>query len=187
MKAGIVSDIHAQPAALRLAIEAMGPIDTLICLGDAINQARFCNETIGLLRDKRALTILGNHEEAFFAGPGARGSDVDGVLADWLAQRPRRIDTLLGDLRVVIVHSTPWPSGHAYVPVSHRDFHRFAVPGADVVLYGHTHQPLVREIDGTLVINPGSVGEGRPTTQGFIRSCAMLDVAARDAVIIDLD
>lgn len=187
MRIGIVSDIHGQHGALRQAIAAMGPIARLVCLGDTINQASFCNETVDLLRRHDALTITGNHEEAFFAGPGRSRAHVDEGLADWLAQRPGQMEVTLGSLRTLVVHSTPWPSGHAYVPQSHRDFHRFAVPGADVVLYGHTHQPLVCRLRDTLVINPGSVGEGRATLHGFVRSCAVLDTAANHAEIIDLD
>ena len=187
MRFGIVSDIHCQADALRRAIAAMGAIDGLICLGDAINQAGFCNDTVALLRAHAALTIRGNHEEAFFAGPGRRRPQIDPALADWLATRPEQIETELGDLRVLIVHSTPWPSGHAYVPQGHRDFHRFAVPGFDVVLYGHTHQPVVRRVGTTLVINPGSVGEGRPTAHGFVRSCAVLDTDSGSGTLIDLD
>ncbi|MBQ2062242.1 MAG: metallophosphoesterase [Oscillospiraceae bacterium] len=41
--------------------------------------------------------------------------------------------------------------------------------GADVLLFGHTHRPLV-DFDGTLyVMNPGSVrGRGAPATYGVI-------------------
>lgn len=187
MRVGIVSDIHGQADSLREAIAAMGRIDRLVCLGDAIHQAAFCNETIGLLRQHDALSIVGNHEEAFFAGPGRGRAHVDAALADWLSRHPSRMETMLGDLRALVVHSTPWPSDHAYVPQAHRDFHRFAVPGFHVVLYGHTHQPLVCRLRDTLVINPGSVGEGRPTLQGFVRSCALLDTDAHSAEIIDLD
>ncbi|HZU63576.1 MAG TPA: metallophosphoesterase family protein [Novosphingobium sp.] len=186
MRLGVVSDIHGQPQALARALELMGPIDRLVCLGDAINQTRFCNETVAMLRAQAALTIRGNHEDLFFAG-GPTGADVDPGLAGWLAACPQRLDIALGGRRLTVVHSTPWPSGHAYVPGHHRDFHRFAVAGADVVLYGHTHQPLVRWLGPVLVVNPGSVGEGRPTPQGFRRSCALVDLAGPAARIIELD
>jgi putative phosphoesterase len=32
---------------------------------------------------------------------------------------------------------------------------------ADIVIYGHTHRPLVRELRGTLVLNPGAAGPAR--------------------------
>jgi len=63
-------------------------------------------------------------------------------------------------LRVVMIH------GHQYgspkVEVLIRDF-----PDASVVIYGHTHQPLIRRLGDTLVVNPGSAGQrrfGKPVT-----------------------
>lgn len=32
---------------------------------------------------------------------------------------------------------------------------------ADVIVYGHTHLPLVTEVDGRLVVNPGAAGPAR--------------------------
>lgn len=32
---------------------------------------------------------------------------------------------------------------------------------ADVVVYGHTHRPLVTRLDGRLFVNPGAAGPGR--------------------------
>lgn len=183
MKLAVVSDIHGQPQALERALAAMAPFDRLVCLGDAVSQTRFCAQTIALLRAYDALAILGNHEEHLLSGPAAPVGD----LAEWLASRPAMIDATLAGRRVRVVHSTPWPSDHAYVPGHHRDFHRFAVPGFDLVLYGHTHQPLVRRLGDLLVVNPGSVGEGRPTPDGFVRSCATVDLETLEATVIDLD
>lgn len=40
--------------------------------------------------------------------------------------------------------------------------------GAQILLFGHTHRPLV-DYDGTLwVMNPGSIGRGSPCTYGVI-------------------
>jgi len=33
--------------------------------------------------------------------------------------------------------------------------------GADVIIYGHTHQQRIAEIDGRLVVNPGAAGPRR--------------------------
>lgn len=187
MRIGIVSDIHGQPKALAAALAAIGPVDELLCLGDSISHARFCNDTVALLRSYDALTILGNHEEAFFAGQGRDAVHVERDLADWLASRPSRIDIVLGGRRVTIVHSTPWPSAHAYVAPTHPDFSRFGGEDVDLLLYGHTHMPTIKQVSATLVVNPGSVGEGRPTDDGFVRSCAVVDLATLSAEIVDLD
>lgn len=66
--------------------------------------------------------------------------------------------------RLVLIHGHQWGS-----PRVDDLAHRF--PEASVVVYGHTHQPLVREVGGTLVVNPGSAGFarfGRPVTVGLL-------------------
>jgi putative phosphoesterase len=35
-------------------------------------------------------------------------------------------------------------------------------PGADVIVYGHTHAPRTRTINGTLIFNPGAVYQVTP-------------------------
>lgn len=187
MLIGVVSDIHCQHAALESAISAMSPVDALICLGDVVDQTRFCNRTVAMLRDAGAMTILGNHDEGFLAGLGRLSGSVAPDHASWLASRPVRIEFEQDGHSLLAVHSTPWKSGHAYISPADPQLARFAEGGHDVVLYGHTHQPLIRQIGTALVVNPGSVGEGRPTSTGFKRSCALIDLAAGSARIIDLD
>ena len=61
---------------------------------------------------------------------------------------------------------------------------RAALPDADIIVYGHTHRPLVRQEDGALVINPGSAGAPR---FGLKPSVAILSLEPRPAVeLIDL-
>jgi putative phosphoesterase len=38
---------------------------------------------------------------------------------------------------------------------------RVAYPKADIIVYGHTHRPLIDRADGKLVINPGAAGPRR--------------------------
>lgn len=187
MKIGIVSDVHCQYEALDRALERMGPVDRLICAGDCIDQSRFCNLTIGRLREAGADVILGNHDLHFLAGKARGSAQVDPALSDWLASRGHELRLELGGMRIRVVHATPWPSDFAYVAPGHPQFHRFEEEGVDVLIYGHTHMPVVRRLGATLVVNPGSVGEGRPEPRGFVRSCAVLDTARGEARIVDLD
>ena len=76
MKLGIVSDLHCNIDGLDRALETMGAIDALLCLGDSINEYGFSNAVIGRLRERDALTILGNHEEVFLGAAGVRGAGV---------------------------------------------------------------------------------------------------------------
>ena len=70
MKLGIISDLHCNIDGLDRALETMGPIDGLLCLGDSIYEYSFSNAVIGRLRELDALTILGNHEEIFLGAAG---------------------------------------------------------------------------------------------------------------------
>jgi putative phosphoesterase len=188
VRIGIVSDIHCNAAGLARALELMGDIGALFCLGDSIYEYRFGNEVVGLLRERGAETIQGNHEEGFF-GPGgtrARGrGGTDPALAEWLAGRPhRRLLTLAGK-RLLLVHSTPWEPRGTYVWPESALLARFAEAEADIVLYGHTHCQLVRRVGRVLVINPGSAGEARDAGNGGRLSCAVLDTGSEEVQLFD--
>ncbi|MBA2933742.1 metallophosphoesterase family protein [Sphingomonas sp. CGMCC 1.13654] len=190
MLVGIVSDIHCQAGALAVALERMGPIDRLFALGDIIDQSRFSAEVVRTLRARDAVVLRGNHDESFLCGPGAaarRAAVAEQDDLTWLETRPDRAALTLEGKRLLLVHSTPWPSDHAYVTPAHPLFPRFAEADADIVLYGHTHEPVVRRLGGMLVVNPGSIGHGRPTDTGFVRSFALLDLPKGEARIVDLD
>ena len=118
MKLGIVSDLHCNIDGLDRALETMGPIDALLCLGDSIYEYRFSNAVIGRLRELDALTILGNHEEVFLGTAGVRarsGAEIDRPLLDWLAERPHRRELRIDGKRILMVHSTPWEPRGSYV------------------------------------------------------------------------
>jgi uncharacterized protein len=51
---------------------------------------------------------------------------------------------------------------------------------ADVIVYGHTHEPLVVKADGRLVVNPGSAG---PARFDIKPSLAVLEIKAGAAEV----
>ncbi len=188
MKLGIVSDVHCNDSGLLRALALMGDIDELICLGDSIYEYRFSNEVVRILRERNAQVILGNHEECFFGPHGARARARDGIdrdLSDWLAARPHRHELEFGDKSVLLVHSTPWEPRGSYIHPNSSLLTRFGEANADFVLYGHTHQQIVRRIGRVLVVNPGSAGEARDPRNGGQLSCAVLDTVSEEARLID--
>ena len=137
MKIGIVSDIHGNADALARAFGLMDPVDDTFCLGDSINQYRFSNEVVALLRDRRAQMILGNHEEIFFSRLGERARAAPWIkrdLLDWLRAQPAQRLINRGGKNILLVHSTPWPSNGAYVCSHDQLFQRFGETGAEFVL-----------------------------------------------------
>ena len=190
MRIGVVSDLHCNAIAFERALELMGETDALFCLGDSIYEFRFSNEVVRILQREAAITIIGNHEEAFFSPAGARArasASVDQDLADWLAAKPTSQRISVDGVDFHLVHSTPWEPRGAYVVPEDPDLERFGDTDADVVLYGHTHRQLVREINGTLVINPGSAGDGRDHKNGRKLSCAVIETRPLSATVIDFD
>lgn len=188
MKLGIVSDLHCNIDGLDRALEIMGPIDALACLGDSIYEYAFSNAVIGRLRELDALTILGNHEEIFLGPAGARARsrpEIDRSLLGWLAERPHRHELTIDGKRILLVHSTPWEPRGSYVLPTSSELERFAEADANIVLYGHTHQQVVRRIGRVLVVNPGSAGDARDPRNGRQLSCAVLDTATEEVVVHD--
>ena len=188
MKIGIVSDLHCNHAGLLRALDLMGDCDALVCLGDSIYEYRFSNEVVEILRERGALTILGNHEEGFFGPQGVRARtapSIDPSLLGWLAACPPRQELQIGGKKLLLVHSTPWEPRGTYVYPHSSLLARFAEAEADFVLYGHTHHQLVRRVGRVLVVNPGSAGEARDHGNGRQLSCAVLDTQSEEVAIID--
>ncbi len=66
--------------------------------------------------------------------------------------------------RIAVVHGHQWGSPRTEDLVD-------AYPDFSVIVYGHTHQPLVEATPGILVVNPGSAGQrrfGRPVSTGLL-------------------
>jgi putative phosphoesterase len=190
LRIGIVSDVHCNEAGLLKALDMLGDADELICLGDSIYEYRFSNEVVRLLRGRGIHTILGNHEEGFLGPHGVRARQanrIDVSLLQWLAERPHRFELEIGGKKLLAVHSTPWEPRGAYVYPHSSLLARFGEADADFVFYGHTHHQLVRRLGRVLVVNPGSAGEARDSSNGRQLSCAVLDTATEEVSIINFD
>lgn len=179
MKLGIVADIHCNHRALEIALERMGPVDELLCAGDAVYQFRFSNEVMRLLRERNARYVLGNHEEVLLGKWGAHARSAAHVEADalaYMASRPDRIETQINGKRLLMVHGSPFDPKYEYL-YPNGDLSCFRALEADYVILGHTHFKMAVQVGRTLVINPGSCGEARDHRNGFALSAAVLDTA----------
>lgn len=88
---------------------------------------------------------------------------------------PAAIDCVLAGLRVHVSHGHELGS-----PTPARMAARYA---ADVIVFGHTHQPLVAHVGPTLVVNPGAAGPRRFDVKP---SLAILTLPERDVRLIEL-
>jgi putative phosphoesterase len=188
LKIGIVSDLHCNLQGLDLALEAMGAVDELLCLGDSIYEYQFSNDVVARLRERGAHIIQGNHEEVFLSSAGARARARPGIdpgLLRFLAEQPHRRYLELAGKRLLLIHSTPWEPRGEYVHPHSAGLDRFAEADADIVLYGHTHCQVVKRVGSVLVINPGSAGDARDSRNNRQLSCAVLDMSSEEVRVID--
>jgi len=183
MKLGLVADIHGNIEGLRIALDKLGPIDELVCAGDAVYQFRFSNDVIGLLRERGARYILGNHERVLLGPWGDRvraNEKVDRALVDYMAARPYHDETRVSGKKLVVVHGSPFDPHDEYLYPNSPNLRKLAAIDADYIVLGHTHYHMAERAGRALVINPGSAGEPRDHRNGFRLSCAVLDTESGD-------
>jgi putative phosphoesterase len=185
VRLGIVSDVHCNADALRLALDRMGDVDELLCAGDSIYEYRFSNEVIELLRERRARYVLGNHESVFLGPQGARARGAANVrhdLVEYVASQPLSYDVDVGGKRLVMVHATPFEPYQAYVFPGSPELQRLAGFEADYVILGHTHTQMTERVGRALVLNPGSGGDARDLANGRRLSYAVLDTSSGEVL-----
>lgn len=66
MRIGILSDIHANLAALEIVVEELKKkkVDEYVCLGDVVGYGASPNQCCDIIKDLTRLTIMGNHDAA---------------------------------------------------------------------------------------------------------------------------
>jgi diadenosine tetraphosphatase ApaH/serine/threonine PP2A family protein phosphatase len=96
---------------------------------------------------------------------------------DWLVNLPLEVRLTLPDgTRVLGVHASPGRDDGSGIQPTHSDDQlerRLAGCEADLVLVGHTHIPLDRQVGKRRVINLGSISN--PVTPGLQATYALLD------------
>jgi putative phosphoesterase len=188
VKIGIVSDVHCNHEALRIALDRMGDVDELLCAGDSVYQFRFSNEVMELLRERGARYILGNHEDVLLGKWGAGARSADWVRSDdlaYMADQPYRLETTVGGKSLVMVHGSPWEPFNEYIYPNSPAIARLAQIESGYVILGHTHYQMAERVGRTLVINPGSCGEPRDARNSFQLSYAILDTASDEVTFDD--
>ncbi len=133
MRILIISDTHRKHGNLIEALEREAPIDLLIHLGDAEGY----EDEIELLAECPVEIIAGNND--FFSG------------------LDKEKELTLGKYKVLLTH------GHYYyVSTGIADIKREAISrGFDIVMFGHTHRPMLDYGKELITLNPGSLSYPR--------------------------
>lgn len=133
MKILIISDTHGKHDNLSRVLEQESPIDLLIHLGDAEGYEEYIAKQAGCPLE----IVAGNN--------------------DFFSDLPREKELEIGKYKVLITH------GHYYyVNTGIEEIARMAQGrDFDIVMYGHTHRPLIDIRKDIIVMNPGSLSYPR--------------------------
>lgn len=151
MRILIVSDSHGRNTYLERVLKIAAPFDMLIHLGDLEGSQQFLEENVTCPIEM----VSGNND--FF-------SDLE-----------RDKSIMIGCYRVLLTH------GHRYkVHYGTEDIKDWArANGADIVMFGHTHVPLI-DMDDVIAVNPGSIS--LPRQEGHKPSYMMMEIDRKKEV-----
>jgi uncharacterized protein len=156
-RVGVIADTHCPEfldALPERVFEIFQGVDLILHAGD-IN----ADQTLATLRQIAPVeAVRGDHDRLLPSLPVSREITLEGKrIVIVHGERSRWIEepqTLLWTLSLGYFHP------HAGLSrVLQRRF-----PGADAIVYGHSHTPLAETIGGTLLFNPGAVYQWNPTT-----------------------
>ena len=183
MKIVVLSDIHGNLPALQTALEDIDKWqpDQVVVNGDVVNRGPCSSACLDIILEKQATDgwhlLRGNHEDfmTYCANNGEPQSESDAELnqfAYWSCNQ-------MGADKVALfkewgeVFSWTAPDGsefrttHAamgnnrkgiFQRMSDAELEPLIAPPPAVFVTSHTHEPLVREMNETLIVNVGSIG-----------------------------
>ena len=129
MKILIVSDTHRQNTNYLKAVQRVSPVDMVVHCGDVEGSEYIISEAAGC----PVVMVAGNN--------------------DFFSNLPREKEFRIGNYQIWLTH------GHNYyVSMGNETIKKEAeARGADIVMYGHTHKPVIDFGDNVIAVNPGSL------------------------------
>jgi putative phosphoesterase len=200
MRLAIFSDVHGNRHALDAVLADIGrqAPDAVYCLGDLVGYGAFPNEVTERVSAGRFPTVMGNYDDGVGFDRDECGcaykEERDRQLGDqslaWTKTRTTEANKaflrgLVSEIRfevdgksILLVHGSPRKMNEYLFedrPLS--SFERLAAASnADIIVFGHTHKPYAKQVNGVWFVNAGSVGKPK---DGDPRVCyLLLDPAA---------
>lgn len=189
MRLAVLSDIHANLAALEAVRDDLPTVDETWVLGDIVGYGPQPNEVIRTLQQMGARSVMGNHDGAAIGSVDVSWFNPDAASAiEWTAQivddNSRAYLATLPQVRrdgeLTAVHGSPRDPTWEYVTGPGVAAANLSAFDTRLCLHGHTHVPVIFSAeDGRVdvvpatpdapvrlnaaraLVNPGSVGQPR--------------------------
>jgi len=198
VKIGLISDIHADLTGLERALKFLNShgVDQILCAGDLVEKGTDGDAVVKRIREDDIPCVMGNHDEMIYGNQqwmrkfGEK--DHPALEGRWLADEtlkfcmnlPKTLRFTFGDweLSLLLAHGSPTSNVEYVFPMNPENMMRNVVKSAqaDIVVLGHTHQPMWIKVDEQWIFNPGS------THSDEGNSCAILELPAIKYEVYDL-
>ncbi len=186
MRILIASDIHANIEPLQAVIRE-ADYDYSVFLGDIVDYGTRPSETLDLVRSNFDRIVQGNHDNAAAFGVDCMCGQENHELSVYTRENITMKELSKSDIeylrtlgtsdefeiegtKISVAHGSPRDTLHEYVypwNIS-RDMFKSSLGtdiDSDLFLLGHTHYQFFSQIRGSLIINPGSLGQPRDNDQ----------------------
>lgn len=152
----IVSDTHGRHTSFDEAVLRSAPFDLLLHMGDIEGGEDYIEASA----ECESYIVRGNN--------------------DFFSYLPAEREILIGGHRIFMAHGHNYGVSLGVERILDEGRHR----GADIVMFGHTHRPLVEERDGVLIVNPGSTSY--PRQEGRRPSYAVMEIDDSDRITCEI-
>jgi putative phosphoesterase len=193
MRIGVVADVHGNLVALEAAIAALREAGAkrILCCGDLVGRGPQPREVVERILESRITCVRGTFDEEVARGRPRQGGRKRRRQVEWAAGELRRSDRkALGELpvvrelritgrKVLLCHGSPRDvreALHAATPAALLQ-EALGSHEPDVLICGASHEPFVRLLGRTLIVNAGTTGS---SDDGDVRAhAALIDVGPR--------
>jgi predicted phosphodiesterase len=191
VQVAVISDIHSNLAALEAVLAAIdeNPVDEIWCLGDLVGYGPQPDECVGIVAERAAVCLAGNHDlvvsgaissSVFTHDAGAAAAWTRGIITPETQAVLDRLQPAGERRGVELYHASIRDPVWEYVIDDRTAMACIALQNSQLALIGHSHVALVyghegeRFLAGTApadttlelhagpyLLNPGSVGQPR--------------------------
>ncbi len=198
MKIGLISDIHGDFPSLVKALRVFQQVkvDKILCAGDLVEKGDRGDEVVALIHKLKIPCVMGNHDEMApnnqqwlkdnmdITHPNTKKQLLQPETIDIIEQFPRKLRFEWHNLRILLVHGSPTSNVEYLMKTA--SIKRFAEHArnarADIIICGHTHNPMHYYVDDVHFINPGSVIKGVSS-----HTCAILTLPEKQVTLYYLE
>lgn len=157
MKALIISDSHGMRSSIQKVFSRVGKMDMVIHLGDICGDEQYIRDNAGC----KVCMVEGNN--------------------DYRTGLNREEIIEIGKYRALLTH------GHGSYVSYGTDViaEEGRTIGMDVVMFGHTHVPVIKQENGLILVNPGSLAF--PRQENHKRSFIIMELDREEKIHFSLD